>query len=44
MDLLLVGQVLHEIGILRCLLHHVFDRDVLVLGTVDVPEVVAFDS
>ena len=41
MDLLLVGQVQHEIRITRCLFHHVFDRDVLILGTIYVPEVIA---
>ena len=44
MELLFIRKVVHELGILPGLREHALDRDILVLGTVDLSVLVRFDT
>ena len=44
MELLFVRKVVHELGILSGLREHALDRDVLVLGAVNLKVLVSFDT
>ena len=44
MDLLLVGEITHQLGVLPGLLEHALDREILVLGAVNLSVLVRLDA